>query len=58
MAFGKPKETPALPSEGGENMEEEEASMGFGRGRGRGKGRDGAGEYEMVSMREGADENV
>lgn len=58
MAFGKPKETPALPPEGAGDMEEEEASMGFGRGRGRGNGRDGTGEYEMVSMREGADENV
>jgi len=60
MTFGKPKETPALPPEGGEDMEEEEESMGFGRGRGRGKGkgRDGAGHYEMVRMREGADENV
>lgn len=58
MAFGKPKETPALPPEGGEIMEEEEASIGFGRGRGRGKGRHGAGQYEMVRMGEGADENV
>jgi len=56
MAFGKPKETPARPPEGGEDMEEEEASMVFGRGRGR--GRDGAGEYEMATMREGANENV
>ena len=54
MTFGKPKETPALPPEGGENMEEEETSMGFGRGRGRGKELDGAGEYEMVRMKEGA----
>lgn len=58
MAFGKPKETPALPPESAGDMEVEEASMGFGRGRGRGKGRDGTGEYEMVSIREGADEDV
>jgi len=32
--------------------------FGRGRGRGKGKGRDGAGHYEMVRMREGADENV
>ena len=27
--------------------------QGFGRGRGRGRGRDGAGEYEMVTIKEG-----
>lgn len=26
--------------------------MGYGRGRGRGRGRDGAGEYEMVGLKE------
>lgn len=56
MAFGKPKETPALLPEGGEDIEEEEASLGFERGRGR--GRDGAGQYEMIRMREGVNENV
>jgi hypothetical protein len=34
-----------------EGGQDEEA--GFGRGRGRGRGRDGAGEYEMVAMKEG-----
>ncbi|KAK8137984.1 hypothetical protein PG984_001364 [Apiospora sp. TS-2023a] len=36
------------PDGGGMGDEE----MGFGRGRGRGRGRDGAGEYELASIRE------
>lgn len=32
--------------------------VGHGRGRGRGKGRDGGGEYEMVGMKEGSEDNV
>ncbi|MCJ1381921.1 hypothetical protein MMC17_005033 [Xylographa soralifera] len=52
MSFGKAKETPGL--EEGRGEEEGEASV-FGRGRGRGRGRDGAGEYEMVGMKEGGE---
>ncbi|KAI0475512.1 integral membrane protein S linking to the trans Golgi network-domain-containing protein [Xylariaceae sp. FL0804] len=36
---------------GGDQGDEE---MGFSRGRGRGRGRDGAGEYEMVGMKDNA----
>lgn len=57
MAFGKAKETPALPPEGSGGGEEGEGLMGFGRGRGRTMQQDGGGNYEMVGMKEG-DENV
>lgn len=36
----------------------EDDGDGFGRGRGRGKGRDGGGEYEMVGMKNGSENNV
>ncbi|MCJ1475084.1 hypothetical protein MMC13_003744 [Lambiella insularis] len=55
MAFGKAKETPALPPEGSGGGEEDEGFSGFGRGRGR--TRDGGGDYEMVRIKE-EDENV
>jgi len=31
----------------------DDEEQGFGRGRGRGRGRDGAGEYEMVTIKDG-----
>ena len=34
--------------------EEDDNGSGFSRGRGRGRGRDGAGEYEMMHMKQGA----
>ncbi|EKD18821.1 hypothetical protein MBM_03063 [Drepanopeziza brunnea f. sp. 'multigermtubi' MB_m1] len=41
-----------VPADGGDGPVGDE-DLGFGRGRGRGRGRDGAGEYEMVGMKEG-----
>ncbi|KIM98139.1 hypothetical protein OIDMADRAFT_128887 [Oidiodendron maius Zn] len=41
----------AGPSEGGDE------EQGFGQGRGRGRGRDGAGEYEMVTMKGDSEES-
>jgi hypothetical protein len=41
----------AGPSEGGDE------EQGFGRGRGRGRGRDGAGEYEMATMKGDSEES-
>ena len=38
--------------------EHEGAGYGHGWGRGRGRARDGAGEYEMVGLNEGAETNV
>ncbi|KAA6413634.1 MAG: integral membrane [Lasallia pustulata] len=42
---------------GGEAAEGD-GGVGHGRGRGRGKGRDGCGDYEMVGMKEGSENNV
>ncbi|KAI9801705.1 MAG: hypothetical protein M1833_002387 [Piccolia ochrophora] len=44
----------AGPSSSGEGDD----GVGFGQGRGRGRGRDGAGNYELVGMKEGADAKV
>jgi len=38
---------------GGSGEGGQDGEVGFGRGRGRGRGRDGAGEYEMVTIKEG-----
>jgi ABC-type nickel/cobalt efflux system permease component RcnA len=40
------------------NGGDEENQDGFAMGRGRGRNRDGGGNYEMVAMKEGADEGV
>ena len=62
MNFGaKAKDTPGLPPENDGDAEEEELNiMSFGRGRGRGKAKGwaGAGDYEMVGMKEPIEEDV
>ena len=42
---GEAENTEAGPNDGGDE------EQGYGRGRGRGRGRDGAGQYEMVGMK-------
>lgn len=45
--------TPADSSAAEASTETHDEEQGHGRGRGRGRGRDGAGEYEMVTLKEG-----
>ncbi|KAI9049427.1 hypothetical protein LZ554_006461 [Drepanopeziza brunnea f. sp. 'monogermtubi'] len=52
VAAGSSAAGAAVPADGGEGPAGDE-ELGLGRGRGRGRGRDGAGEYEMVGMKDG-----
>lgn len=45
-------------TQGTQNESADEVTAGQSRGRGRGRNRDGFGDYEMVAMKEGADDAV